>query len=113
MKIKAAVIREMKLPQPYAESLPLSIEEVELAAPGEAEVLVQIKAAGLCHSDLSTINGDDHGRATASGASLAVAARESDGRRANGKGKLRRIVRGHARRAALYFLVPPRQAAGR
>jgi Zn-dependent alcohol dehydrogenase len=58
MKMKAAVIREMGLPLPYAKSKPLSIEEVELAPPGEREVLVQIKAASLCHSDLSTINAD-------------------------------------------------------
>jgi alcohol dehydrogenase len=56
MKIKAAVIRRIGLPQPYAQSL--AIEEVELAEPGERELLVQVKAAGLCHSDLSSINGD-------------------------------------------------------
>jgi alcohol dehydrogenase len=58
MKVKAAVIRQMSLPQPYAQSRPLAIEEVELDEPGERELLVQVKAAGLCHSDLSTINGD-------------------------------------------------------
>ncbi|MCW5622457.1 MAG: zinc-dependent alcohol dehydrogenase family protein [Burkholderiales bacterium] len=58
MKIKAAVIRQIGLAQPYAQSRPLSIEEVDLDAPGEREVLVRVKAAGLCHSDLSTINGD-------------------------------------------------------
>jgi len=58
MKTRAAVIREMQKPRPYADSRPLSIEEVELAPPGEDEVLVKIEAAGLCHSDLSTINGD-------------------------------------------------------
>ncbi len=58
MKIKAAVIREMGLEQPYSKSQPMKIEEVDLAAPGEREVLVQIKAASLCHSDLSTVNGD-------------------------------------------------------
>jgi len=58
MKIKAAVIRQMGLPQPYAQSKPLVIEEVELAKPGEREILVQVKAASLCHSDLSTINAD-------------------------------------------------------
>jgi alcohol dehydrogenase len=58
MKIKAAVMRQMSLPQPYAQSRPLAIEEVELDKPGERELLVQVKAAGLCHSDLSTINGD-------------------------------------------------------
>ncbi|WP_251976526.1 zinc-dependent alcohol dehydrogenase family protein [Salinicola avicenniae] len=58
MKIRAAVIHEMERPQPYAESLPLSVEEVELDGPGPGEVLVKLRAAGLCHSDLSTINGD-------------------------------------------------------
>ncbi len=58
MKIQAAVIRQMGLPQPYADSKPLSIEEVELDPPGEREVLVQVKAASLCHSDLSTVNND-------------------------------------------------------
>jgi len=58
MKFKAAVLRQSGLPQPYAQSKPLSIEQVELAPPGEREVLVRVKAAGLCHSDLSTINGD-------------------------------------------------------
>jgi alcohol dehydrogenase len=45
-------------PRPYKESRPFAIEEVELEAPGEGEVLVRIRAAGLCHSDLSTVNGD-------------------------------------------------------
>lgn len=58
MKIRAAVLREMGLPRPYADSRPLSIEELELAPPGRGEVLVRIAAAGLCHSDLSVINGD-------------------------------------------------------
>jgi alcohol dehydrogenase len=58
MKMRAAVLREMGLPAPYSESRPLSIEEVELAPPGRGEILVKIRAAGLCHSDLSAINGD-------------------------------------------------------
>ncbi len=58
MKIRAAIIRQSGLPQPYAQSRPLSIEEVDLDPPGPRELLVQVKAAGLCHSDLSTINGD-------------------------------------------------------
>ena len=58
MKIRAAVLREMQKPRPYATSKPFAIEEVELAPPGEGEVLVRIRAAGLCHSDLSTVNGD-------------------------------------------------------
>ncbi|MBK9521128.1 MAG: zinc-dependent alcohol dehydrogenase family protein [Rhodocyclaceae bacterium] len=58
MKIRAAVLREMNLPQPYSNSKPLSIEQVELHPPGPGEVLIRVRAAGLCHSDLSVINGD-------------------------------------------------------
>lgn len=58
MKFKAAVLRQMGLPQPYAKSKPFQIEEVELTSPGEREVLVRVKAAGLCHSDLSVVNGN-------------------------------------------------------
>jgi alcohol dehydrogenase len=58
MKTRAAVLEKMGIPGPYAESKPLRIREVELAPPGPGEVLVRIEAAGLCHSDLSVINGD-------------------------------------------------------
>src|SRR3954469_22140640 len=57
MKTRAAVLRERGLPPPYAESRPLAIEELELDPPGAGEVLVEMGAAGLCHSDLSVING--------------------------------------------------------
>jgi alcohol dehydrogenase len=53
----AAVMYEQGLPAPYAESRPLRIEEVELDGPGEGEVLVEVRAAGLCHSDLSQVAG--------------------------------------------------------
>ena len=58
MKIRAAVLNEMGAPAPYAQSKPLAIEKLELDPPGPGEVLVRIAAAGLCHSDLSVINGD-------------------------------------------------------
>jgi alcohol dehydrogenase len=58
MKIKAAVLRQLGVPGPYADSRPLSIEEFELAPPGPGEVLVRVRAAGLCHSDLSVIDGN-------------------------------------------------------
>jgi alcohol dehydrogenase len=48
----------MGAPPPYAQSRPLAIREIDLATPGPGEVLVKIAAAGLCHSDLSVINGD-------------------------------------------------------
>lgn len=51
MKIKAAVAWE-----PNA---PLSIEEVDLAAPKEGEVLVKIVATGVCHTDAFTLSGAD------------------------------------------------------
>jgi alcohol dehydrogenase len=57
MKTKAAVLSEMERPRPYADAKPLALEELELAPPGAGEVLVEIAAAGLCHSDLSVING--------------------------------------------------------
>ena len=44
--------------RPYAESQPLRLAQVELADPRPGELLVRIDAAGLCHSDLSVINGD-------------------------------------------------------
>ena len=56
--IRAAVLRHMGAAHPYAETRPLSIEPLTLADPGPGEVLVRIAAAGLCHSDLSVINGD-------------------------------------------------------
>ncbi len=58
MKIRAAVLDRMGAEPPYAQSKPLRIEELELDPPGPGEVLVKIAAAGLCHSDLSVINGD-------------------------------------------------------
>lgn len=58
IKTRAAILYEAMKPRPYATSMPLVIEEVDLAPPGDGEVLVEIRAAGLCHSDLSTINGD-------------------------------------------------------
>ena len=55
---RAAVLSAMGAPRPYADSRPLAIETVTLRPPGPGEVQVAIKAAGLCHSDLSVINGD-------------------------------------------------------
>jgi alcohol dehydrogenase len=51
------VLREMGLPAPYERSRPLEIAELELAPPGPGELLVRVGAAGLCHSDLSVIDG--------------------------------------------------------
>jgi S-(hydroxymethyl)glutathione dehydrogenase/alcohol dehydrogenase len=50
MKTRAAVLWER--------GQPLSIEEVELDPPGPGEVLVAVKAAGVCHSDLHPARDD-------------------------------------------------------
>jgi alcohol dehydrogenase len=55
MKMKAAVMRVQGKPRPYADSHPMTIETVDLDPPGPGEVLYKIIGAGLCHSDLSTI----------------------------------------------------------
>ncbi|MDI1448499.1 S-(hydroxymethyl)glutathione dehydrogenase/class III alcohol dehydrogenase [Polyangium sp. 6x1] len=51
MKIKAAVA--------HRPNAPLSIEEVDLEGPKEGEVLVEIKATGVCHTDEYTLSGKD------------------------------------------------------
>jgi alcohol dehydrogenase len=53
----AAVMHEQGLPPAYVDSKPFRIEEVDLDGPGEGEVLVEVSAAGLCHSDLSQVAG--------------------------------------------------------
>ena len=58
MRIRAAVLDNMGATHPYATSKPLKITTVDLAPPGYGEVLIKVAAAGLCHSDLSVINGD-------------------------------------------------------
>jgi len=58
MKIRAAVLRQMGIERPYNKTKPLTIEEVELHKPEAGEILVKVRAAGLCHSDLSVIDGN-------------------------------------------------------
>lgn len=58
MKIRASVLEEMGLERPYAKSQPLKVQEVDLEGPGPGEVLVKMAVAGLCHSDLSVIDGN-------------------------------------------------------
>jgi alcohol dehydrogenase len=57
MKTRAAVLYTMDHEPPYKASSPLVIEDLELDGPGAGEVLVELVGAGLCHSDLSVING--------------------------------------------------------
>lgn len=51
MKTKAAVA--------WKAGAPLTIEEVDLAGPGEGEVLIEVKATGICHTDYYTLSGAD------------------------------------------------------
>jgi S-(hydroxymethyl)glutathione dehydrogenase/alcohol dehydrogenase len=51
MKVKAAVA--------HAAGAPLAIETVDLEGPKAGEVLVEIKATGVCHTDAFTLSGDD------------------------------------------------------
>jgi alcohol dehydrogenase len=56
-EIRGAVLEETGLPRPYAESRPISVVELGLAPPQSDEILVRIEAAGVCHSDLSVVDG--------------------------------------------------------
>src|SRR5579875_2170761 len=51
VKVKAAVA--------YKAGEPLRIEEVDLEGPREGEVMVEIKASGVCHTDAYTLSGAD------------------------------------------------------
>ncbi|GAA1818011.1 zinc-binding dehydrogenase [Actinomadura chokoriensis] len=57
IETRAAVLVESGRPAPYAASRPLEIADLRLDPPGPGELLIRIGAAGLCHSDLSVING--------------------------------------------------------
>src|SRR3712207_3695347 len=50
MNINAAILWE--------QGAPLSVEAAELGAPRAGEVLVEVKAAGVCHSDLHPARGE-------------------------------------------------------
>lgn len=58
MRIRAAVLQAAGVAPPYADSRPLVVQEVDLAPPGPGEVLVRVHAAGVCHSDLSVVDGN-------------------------------------------------------
>ena len=58
MIITGAVLEEVGRPGPWAETRPLTVGELELEGPHAGEVLVQVEAAGVCHSDLSVVDGN-------------------------------------------------------
>jgi S-(hydroxymethyl)glutathione dehydrogenase / alcohol dehydrogenase len=51
VKIRAAVLEEF--------GRPLNVTEVDLAEPGPGEVLVRLRACGICHTDMYTASGVD------------------------------------------------------
>ncbi|MDH3819206.1 MAG: alcohol dehydrogenase catalytic domain-containing protein, partial [Myxococcales bacterium] len=51
MEVRAAVAHEA--------GKPLSIETVQLEGPRAGEVLIEIKATGICHTDAYTLSGAD------------------------------------------------------
>jgi Zn-dependent alcohol dehydrogenase len=56
VKTTAAVLRAVA-ERPYTATRPMSLEEVELGAPRPGELLVRVEAAGVCHSDVSVVDG--------------------------------------------------------
>ncbi len=57
MKTVAAVLRAVTDRRPYGVSRPMQLEDVELLAPRAGELLIRVEAAGVCHSDLSVVDG--------------------------------------------------------
>lgn len=51
MKTRAAVA--------WAAGQPLTVEEIEIEGPKDSEVLIQIRATGVCHTDAFTLSGED------------------------------------------------------
>ena len=56
--VRAAVLVRSGDPGPFASTEPIQVRELQLDQPGAGELTIKIHAAGLCHSDLSVINGD-------------------------------------------------------
>ncbi len=58
MEITGAVLESSGGERPFATSRPFTVGPVTLDPPGAGEILVRIEAAGLCHSDLSVVDGN-------------------------------------------------------
>ena len=58
MHITGAVLERTGDPVPYTQSQPLTVGDLELDGPGPREVLVRMETAGVCHSDLSVVDGN-------------------------------------------------------
>ncbi|OBH93387.1 alcohol dehydrogenase catalytic domain-containing protein [Mycobacterium sp. E2733] len=58
VQIRGAVLDRIGLPRPYADSRPIRVVDLDLDPPGSDEVMIRIEAAGVCHSDLSVVDGN-------------------------------------------------------
>jgi alcohol dehydrogenase len=58
VRTRAAVLLADDRPRPFTESRPLEVLELDLAPPGPGELLIRVDAAGVCHSDLSVVDGN-------------------------------------------------------
>lgn len=57
MRTQAALLDHLNHPRPYTESQPLRLTDVDIDDPGPGELLVAVDAVGVCHSDLSVVDG--------------------------------------------------------
>ncbi|WP_084106605.1 zinc-binding dehydrogenase [Demequina sp. NBRC 110056] len=58
MRITGAVLEASGAPAPFVESRPFTVQELELDGPRAGELLVRLECAGVCHSDLSVVDGN-------------------------------------------------------
>ncbi|WP_223840823.1 alcohol dehydrogenase catalytic domain-containing protein [Kocuria sp. cx-116] len=56
--VRGAVLETVGAEHPYANSKPIRVADLDLDPPGPGEILVRIEAAGVCHSDLSVVDGN-------------------------------------------------------
>ncbi|MGW1272811.1 alcohol dehydrogenase catalytic domain-containing protein, partial [Streptomyces sp. NPDC002491] len=57
-RIRGAVLERVGDAEPWSKSTPITVDVLELDEPGPGEVEVRMEAAGVCHSDLSRVNGN-------------------------------------------------------
>lgn len=58
MRVTAALLERADNTAPFGQSQPIRVVEIDQDPPGPGEVLVRMEAAGLCHSDLSRVDGN-------------------------------------------------------
>ena len=97
VQIIGAVLERAGAPTPFADPAPSPSGPLELDPPGTGELLIRIEAAGVCHSDLSVVDGN-----RAEAAADAARARGRGHRRGGGTGRRRR--RRSARASCMTFL---------